>query len=291
MAEEFDAFRRHDLGSALRQDLTRIDGPSIGFGIMLAGGLYPVVLAAIYLIVLIVAVVWSFPNSPVDGWLQLAVIPFATAAYAAFAAVIGTVWAALVSLVTLPVVYLFVRSLKICGSVVWLGAAAGGLVGFVAVLPLTLAIPWINPALDAWAIVLLILVGPGLATILGQLGGAWGGRRAERYAAHYYGLALALESDEPPPPESENAGHQNSRPTPQPHFQFRIHHMLWIVVWLSLVLSLIRLSGLPLEFVLPLVVGWLVFQSATLLAGAQFAKWRDRRRAARQPFHVELSAN
>jgi hypothetical protein len=68
--------------------------------------------------------------------------------------------------------------------------------------------------------------------------------------------------------------------------------MLWIFVWFSLLLSVIRLSGIPFEFALPLLVGWLVYQAATLYCGSLYFKWREARLSRSvQPFHVEPLAN
>ena len=68
--------------------------------------------------------------------------------------------------------------------------------------------------------------------------------------------------------------------TPRPRLQFRIHHLLWISVWLSVLLALIRLCGLPFEFTLPILVGWIVYQAATLWLGGKivrrFRKWQLR---------------
>ena len=59
--------------------------------------------------------------------------------------------------------------------------------------------------------------------------------------------------------------------------QFRTIHMLWVGVWVSLLLTLIRLSGIPYELILPMLLGWGVFQAATLLAGTllvrRFGPW------------------
>ena len=63
-------------------------------------------------------------------------------------------------------------------------------------------------------------------------------------------------------------------------------------MWLSLLLSLIRLCGIPYEFILPLLLGWLLFQMMTLSLGrwlfrriSPVASWRGD-----FPFHVKQSA-
>ena len=50
-------------------------------------------------------------------------------------------------------------------------------------------------------------------------------------------------------------------------FSFGIRHLLVISVWISLLLTAIRLSGLDFVFVLSLLVGWSVYQAATLWIG------------------------
>ncbi|HMO66691.1 MAG TPA: hypothetical protein PKE47_15970 [Verrucomicrobiota bacterium] len=56
------------------------------------------------------------------------------------------------------------------------------------------------------------------------------------------------------------------------------------LVWLALLLTVIRLSGIQFELILPVLVAWLVYQAATLYCGWQlFTKllpWWSRRRAS-----------
>jgi hypothetical protein len=61
-------------------------------------------------------------------------------------------------------------------------------------------------------------------------------------------------------------------------FQFQIRHLLWITVWLSLLLSAIRLSGIPYGLMLQVLVLWLGFQMITLYLGSRIL----RRFASRQ---------
>jgi hypothetical protein len=146
---------------------------------------------------------------------------------------------------------------------VWLGAFWGGLVGFAAVLPFMFIGGIGNEIVTA------IALGPALTTVIGQLGGAWGGRRALG-RIHWYERALARASveerlagvsrddteplvDEPP-----------QRPA---RFQFRIRHLMWTAVWLSIFLSLIRLLGIPFEYAMPALGGWFIYQAATLCLG------------------------
>ena len=42
---------------------------------------------------------------------------------------------------------------------------------------------------------------------------------------------------------------------------------MWIAVWFSILLSIIRVCGIPFEFALPLLMGWIVYQAGTLFTG------------------------
>jgi hypothetical protein len=274
-----------DLAEAMRQDLTNYNGGSIVFGIMLAGGAYPIVLTAIYLIVGFAFLVWTALSGYMPGSIaqELGQIFVFLVAGGVFCAFIGVVWAAIASALTMPVVYLFLRSLRVRGSLVGLGAASGGLVGFVALLPITLTLPWTVGLSDAGSLVIILAFGPGVTTVLGQIGGAWGGRRALYFAerdvvnavpAASLGLAAAMGW------RSTDATSQSSGS--EPRLQFSIRHLLWIFVWLSLILSIIKLCRLPFEFVLPVLVGWFFYQLATLRIGYYLARrlgpwWVNRR--------------
>jgi hypothetical protein len=64
-----------------------------------------------------------------------------------------------------------------------------------------------------------------------------------------------------------------------PRFRFRIIHLLWLSVWLSLLLAAIRLSGIPYELILPLLLVWTIYQAAILRVGGWLlphlaAAWR-----------------
>jgi hypothetical protein len=181
---------------------------------------------------------------------------------------------------------LFLRSLRVRGSHVGLGAASGGLVGFVALLPMTLTLPWSVGMSDIAWIAIILALGPALTTILGQIGGAWGGRRAVHFARVSDANAIAVESLE----LSEAMGWRtidraSDSNAAEPRLQFSIRHLLWIFVWLSLILSVIKLCRLPFEFVLPVLVGWFFYQLATLRIGFYLSRrlgpwwhnWRSRR--------------
>jgi hypothetical protein len=138
----------------------------------------------------------------------------------------------------------------------------GGLVGFAAILPFVLRTPLASGA-NATDIALIALLGPCLTTVIGQLGGAWGGRQS---AGRQPSVSEPTSASEVPS---------------EPMLQFRIRHLLWLTVWISLLLTSIRLSGIPFGLLLPVLLAWLVFQAGTLMCGWFFVrrirpKWHAR---------------
>jgi len=233
---------------------------SIALGIILAGGVYPIVLA---LIAALVGVILDPPSIPeLIGTVVILTI------YALISAVIGLIWTNVVVVATLPAMLLVVWSLGMRGSLIWFGAFWGGLVGFAAVLPFLLVLP------VADELIVSLAVGPALTTVLGQLGGAWGGRRATRRIDWYQrALAQASVIDAAEASEPAECKHGGDDVWAKPvWFQFGIRHLMWAAVWLSVLLSLIRLLGLPFEFILPLLGGWLGYQAATLWLGGMLAR-------------------
>jgi hypothetical protein len=277
---------RIDLARALHKDTTSYSGPAIVFGIMLSGGAYPIVLTIIYLIAAFVFVTWRLATGYPAGIpaADIFAVFISVMTGGAFCAFIGVVWAAIVSALTMPVVYLFLKSLKIRGSLVGLGAAYGGLVGLVAVLPVVLSLPWTVGIGEAWEVAFILALGPGLTTILGQIGGAWGGRRAAFFGRLDIAKAMAADSPELLSEMEWDADAATAEsPADEPRLQFGIRHVLWVFVWLSLVLSAIKICRLPFEFVLPLLAGWFVYQLVTLRIGFWLARrlgpwWAGRRR-------------
>jgi hypothetical protein len=227
----------------------RYEWMPVAIGIMAAGGSYPIAFASVALLVTVVQLLWSTVTLNPVGTSVLSAIPLAIL-YGGMLGFIGSCWAGIVSLVVMPVFYLFVRSLKWRADFVSIAATCGGLVGFVAVLPFML-IPLVEARseLPIGGLLVAFAFGPAITTILGQLGGAWGARRAIR---------LKHESDAPTT-ASEPAGH--------PYIQFSLRHLIWVTAWTSVLLTLIHLSRLPAEFILPLLGVWLVYQAATLAAG------------------------
>jgi hypothetical protein len=278
-AVELERTRRDALCPSERVDAISYDWSRIGMGIVLAGGAYPIVVAAIGLAL---ALIIALLNSPYGAAVGEGVgLVFGFAIYTVFAALVGILWSGLVTVLTLPIIYLFAWSLSLTTSIVRIGAFSGGLVGFICVLPLTLSVPWYDFGGDIWQVVFMITLGPMLTTILGQLGGAWGGSKSRAIGpARNWNLLVGPAAGEPTTGNPTDV-HEKAPPS----FQFGIRHLLWISVWLSLLLALIRVSGIPFELMLPLLLGWIVFQSATIWIGGlllpRLSQWRARRRQFR----------
>jgi hypothetical protein len=285
LEEELAGVPREELAAGLWHDLMSYNGPSICFGIMLAGAVYPMVVAVCLLAGLVIHIVTNLAQfSSVDQVGALLTFWLVILVYATGGALLSLMWVGAVAMITLPITYLFVRSLKLHGSLVSLGAASGGVVGFIAVMPWTVSLPWIGGAGEFWLYVVGILLGPCLATVLGQLGGAWGGRRAALHLANYYGIVATSNSDraariatELRAETSESVERRGGN-----SWQFGIRHMMWLIVWFSLLLSVIRLSGVPFGFAIPLLAGWIVYQWFTLRVGARLWHWIGPKWAAKR---------
>jgi hypothetical protein len=261
-------------------DLKDFGWSSIATSILLAGAAYPNVLGAGGLFI---ALLTEGVPPDIDF---ITVVP----GFAFFAATVGFLWCGMVSIVTLPVLHLILWSMKLRIGLVKLGAFAGGLIGFVAVLPATVSIaaqlgsPYVNDAL------LALLVGPGLATVIGQLGGARGGQVAKWRVDAKMDSRCRLAKLGRLRPRRIAKNHEGvefdefDADVDIPQFRFRIYHLLWLGVWLSLLMTLIRLSRIPFERLLPMLLVWLVFQAATLSLGiwllprvlAIWRSWRER---------------
>lgn len=263
---------------AMGDDLVDTSWVDIAYGIMLAGGFYPLVVIAIPSVVGLIAVFLhqiAHGDSALNLGESLGML-FGLFLFAGILGLGGIVWSGLVSVVSLPFMYLIAWSLKLRGSVLIWGAFCGGLVGFLtALLPFVLGFlhdsaDWSNEFL-AW--VLALAIGPGIATVMGQIGGAWGGQRAKRKEQKFQSAVELAGNDLDRIQRHPMGDTQAMQRSAKLAFQFRIRHLLWIGVWLSLLLSAIRLSGIPFEYILPLLCGWLVYQAGTLWAGWRLAQW------------------
>jgi hypothetical protein len=266
-----------------RADHIAHDWLRIGFGIALAGGAYPVVLAAFGVVLgyfaIVLGVLAGNPIAPMVGTAITGVLLLGI--YAIGGALIGMAWTGLVAAMTLPIVCLITWSLQLKESMVMLGALSGGLVGFLAVLPFTSNVPWLFAADTIWQTVGVLAMGPALTTILGQIGGAWGGSQSRGLWIDWKTtLADAGGWNETADSPANGQSATCDRPI---RLQFGIRHLLWMAVWLSLLLSLIRLSGFTYDVALPALSIWLVYQAITLIMGFYLARrigpwWLARRR-------------
>lgn len=257
---------------------------AVAKGVLLAGSVYPTVSFLGY--VGIGAVV---NRVTLNEFFEIAVV---MAVMALPAAIVAFCWAAIAGFITLPIVHLAVRSLHIRGDLVMLGAFSGGTVGFVAVLLLMLPTGLLEETGNPMLILVWLSFGPGLTTVLGQIGGAWGARRGIQkhktqqrlWALRAEPARAVLEADA----ETRFVSvHAEANRVPQeadkiePQFQFGMGAMMWAFFWVSLLLTLMRLCGVPMALTVPLLAGWLVYQAATLWAGRKIALrlapwWRNR---------------
>lgn len=263
-----------------RGDLASFGWWSIGDWTILAAGVYALLLSAVGLSVsCIKCLTYGFSSSPYTAtdWLwMLLYIPVAC---------VGCIfWVGMIAAVTLPILHLVVRSLELKISFARLGAFAGGFLVFIATLPISLDWPQMQRNFGWKEVARVMLMGPAVATIVGQIGGAYGGLRASRRAEDQreirrrlvqLGWRQATSNSQSPDPGESSVN--NNRPW----LQFRTVHLLWAVAWISVVPTVIRLVGLRFETVLPVIFGWLLYQSLTLwlggIAAGRLAPWWARR--------------
>lgn len=240
----------------------------IAWSIMLAGAAYPNVVAAGAFFVMLLL------NGPPSNPSPLGFI-LGAVMFAGIAGFVGIMWSGIVSLFTLPVLHLVLWSMTLRINLVKLGAFAGGLIGFIAVLPISVQIAARVASGQGADTILGFLLGPGLATVVGQLGGARGGQQAvwksgakmrSRQTLAKYGRLRPRRLGEV---SEDNTTDEFEDGIDVPRLRFRTVHLLWLGVWFSLLLTLIRLSGIPFELVLPMLLVWLVYQAATLALGSR----------------------
>jgi hypothetical protein len=266
------------------EDLASFGWTTIAWRIIAACAAYPLVAAIGWSVIVFVAYfVDDSPNSFVYQQ-RPDMIAIGIVSFGVLGGVVSFVWAGLATLVTVPVIHLAVWSMHIRSDWTKLGAFAGGLIAFVSTLPLTTKIAGELSAGVKTDVLLVMCLVPGLATIVGQYGGVRGGLRANhlREAKNASRRALIeigrsrFDFDEV---QAEFEASEQSR------FQFRISHLLWLGLWVSLFFTAVRLSAIPYELFLPLLASWLIYQAATILAGSmlavRFLPWCRRRRQIR----------
>jgi hypothetical protein len=153
---------------------------------------------------------------------------------------VGGLIAGVAGLGIIPLLAIIRRSLRMRPKPIVLGAVGGGLTGFVTTAMLLLS----GPAMDGLP---GFLRGPGIATIFGQIGGALGGYWVIRTQPN--ALQLTDSHD------------------PVGRFRFGIYEPLVLFVWVSIFLAGLRLKGIDLKIACVASVVWLVYQTATFLAG------------------------
>lgn len=275
---------RQTSAARYRSDLVSFGWWSIAVGTILAAGIYPLMLSVVGLSVHCAkCLIYGFNNSPFTAtewfWVFLFVPAFC----------IGCLfWVGAITAVLLPMVHVVVRSLDVRLSFIRLGAFTGGFLILGATIPISLDWPRIQRN-DGWSeVARVILMGPAAATFVGQIGGAYGGLRATRRAANWAQARQELVERgwrQPSQPERDGDAGRTDALANLRRFRFRIAHLLWIAAWVSVLLAFIRLIGIPFETILPVVFGWLLYQSLTLWLGGitvrRLAPWWNRWRQGR----------
>lgn len=243
-------------------------GTHIWAGVCFAGGAYPLLLGMLILALggFLVAMS-SLPGPSAPGVLLevVGIIGMTAAITSALAAGVCLV-------VALLLLFLVSQVLKLLRwTVSWpsLGAFVGGLTGFLCLAPFgysecvsVLAYPS-QLYNDLGIYLTATALGPMLAIFCGQVGGAFGGYTAAR------------ESERG---EVEPAGQHPKR------FSFSIRQLLGVTVVLSLLMAVLRLTGLLTSATLLLIAGWLLWQTLSRRPAMWLARrWNRERRQVLQP--------
>lgn len=258
---------------------------TISGGIIFAAFAFPIVVGGItYAIGLLVVLLSALSGqTPLDSELifgflmSLVITPFSLGT----AGLAGAILAAFVTVVITTVTHAVLESLGLKPRPVWLGAFTGGLVGFFSLVVLEFLLGW-HLSLGVDTIVPSLVCRACVTTVFGQVGGAWGGIRI-----NWYSRALAAAHamvDGEPRTLADESGIISKAEAPR-RLQFNIRQLLWISFWLSVLLMLVRISGIPYRIALSLLIGWLCFQTLTLWLGGNLAHllgpWWTRRRQGR----------
>ena len=121
-----------------------------------------------------------------------------------------------------------------------IAAFAGALTGFVCTSPVFAADP-----IDLDWYVLAILIGPGAATVFGQVGAAW------------ISIGPRVSRTRPVASDSAEQDHQAVR--------FDIRQLMAATAWIAVILTLLKVSGLLTGTVLSIISAWLLFQAVSLV--------------------------
>ena len=175
---------------------------------------------------------WTFLASLLGGVFFLMVVLFAF--YAAVSLLISFVF---------QITDLACKSLGGRPSATVFASFVGGLLGFLCTFPLVLEF-FVSPQASQNGFFLTLLIGPILATLMGQIGGAWG--------AVFYEPTLYPASR---------------------RFQFSLYQLLILTLGISLALALLRLTGLLASPLLVYGIAWGVCQAISLWMIVALARW------------------
>lgn len=256
-----------DATAQYRSDLVTFGWWLIAVGSILAAGIYPLLLIPIGTIIYFAENLAALTSNPANSSAILTeVIKFCL--FMPLFSLGCLFWLSAIAALILPVLHLVVRSLELRVSFTRLGAFTGGLLVFFATFPMWL--DWPRNA-GSWEVARVLLLGPAVATIVGQIGGAYGGLRASRRAEHQSKVRqrlMKLGWREPAVYDIPRDANEPSTNKYRPWFRFRTSHLLWVAAWISLLLAAIRSVGVRFETVLPVIFGWLLYQTVTLWLGA-----------------------
>ena len=161
---------------------------------------------------------------------------------------IGMMMAAIISILLVVPFACFVRT--VVGD--WIhplaGPAFGGLVGF---LGISLFMIGLNESEPAW-LILIMLLGPGAATLCGQLGGLLATRA-------YVAIEMAW---------------RKRHGTIDRRWRFSIQMLLTVTAWAATAAAIISVAGLATQTVLAVITVWMCWQTGLL--------WFWRRRVIRK---------
>ena len=132
-------------------------------------------------------------------------------------------------------------------SSAYAAAVAGGTTGF------AITVPWVigmHAQLDEYLYYIALALGPGLATLFGQIGGCYW-----------------LLNSEPPKAAA------NARAT-RPAIVYGVRHLLVATAWLASVLGLLRLLAGSSPTLVGSVLVWTFYQAGTLMLAVPLVRWR-----------------
>lgn len=227
-------------------------GDELGFvGIWLAAALYGLILGLLMAAVTLAFYPWQQGVGNLTSILAVGITSFLIGFCFLLILLVP-----LVVLLSLGVAYAFSYSMGLLAYRQATAAFAGGLAGFLGtVVAFTASIQ------SHWfAAICVGLLGPGLATLLGQIGGWWGTSDPARFKRR-------RELGHSPVPG--NLPSTNSQP-----LRFGIRQLLVVTTWLAVIFTLLKLAGWLNAIVLTVLLGWLVFQACTL----RLVAWLGNRR-------------